>query len=97
MVRQRKISGLTFAHLKVTFAAQALCSLTQIEFESAIFSALDALHGHVGAAINFSVDAYTDCLAEISVREDELTKFWSALTLYGFHENKRCMFTVKKL
>ncbi|XP_065671084.1 ribonuclease P protein subunit p14 [Hydra vulgaris] len=77
-------------HLELEDATQ----LTQFEYECAILSALDSLHGQIGSAINFDIESYDQGFAKLTLNKSDMIKFWSALSLYGYYEGKRCAFRV---
>lgn len=72
-------------------------SMTSIEFEAVILTALEGLHGQIGASIDFSIDDYQDGVAVVSLENCNITKFWSALTLFGQYQSMICAFRTVKV
>ncbi|XP_050169143.1 ribonuclease P protein subunit p14 [Myiozetetes cayanensis] len=66
------------------------------QFKQLVVSALRELHGEVGAALPVDVLTYEEktLSAILRVISSGLVKLWSALTLLGFYENRRCAFRV---
>ncbi|NXX84504.1 RPP14 protein, partial [Urocolius indicus] len=66
------------------------------QFKQLVVSALRELHGEVGAALPVDVLTYEEktLSAIIRVISSGLIKLWSALTLLGFYQNRRCAFRV---
>ncbi|XP_027556604.1 ribonuclease P protein subunit p14 [Neopelma chrysocephalum] len=66
------------------------------QFKQLVVSALRELHGEVGAALPVDVLTYEEktLSAILRVISSGLVKLWSALTLLGFYQNRRCAFRV---
>ncbi|NXP15389.1 RPP14 protein, partial [Thinocorus orbignyianus] len=66
------------------------------QFKQLVVSALKELHGEVGAALPVDVLTYEEktLSAILRVISSGLVKLWSALTLLGFYQNRRCAFRV---
>ncbi|XP_040974668.1 PX domain-containing protein kinase-like protein isoform X4 [Aquila chrysaetos chrysaetos] len=66
------------------------------QFKQLVVSALRELHGEVGAALPVDVLTYEEktLSAILRVVSSGLVKLWSALTLLGFYQNRRCAFRV---
>ncbi|XP_068010320.1 ribonuclease P protein subunit p14 isoform X1 [Melanerpes formicivorus] len=69
---------------------------TAAQFKQLVVSALRELHGEVGAALPVDVLTYEEktVSAILRVISSGLVRLWSALTLLGFYQNKRCAFRV---
>ncbi|XP_041459296.1 ribonuclease P protein subunit p14-like [Lytechinus variegatus] len=67
-------------------------------FEVIVSLALKQLHGDVGVAILVDLVMYDpeNIQGILKVRQSDLVKLWSALTLYGCFEDQRCAFIVRK-
>uniref|UniRef100_A0A8C4UA99 Ribonuclease P/MRP subunit p14 n=1 Tax=Falco tinnunculus TaxID=100819 RepID=A0A8C4UA99_FALTI len=66
------------------------------QFKQLVVSALRELHGEVGAALPVDVLMYEEktLSAVLRVISSGLVKLWSALTLLGYYQNRRCAFRV---
>ncbi|TRZ21940.1 hypothetical protein HGM15179_005229 [Zosterops borbonicus] len=66
------------------------------QFKQLVVTALRELHGEVGAALPVDVLTYEEktLSAILRVISSGLVKLWSALTLLGFYQNRRCAFRV---
>uniref|UniRef100_A0A669P0A1 Ribonuclease P/MRP subunit p14 n=1 Tax=Phasianus colchicus TaxID=9054 RepID=A0A669P0A1_PHACC len=66
------------------------------QLKQLVVAALRELHGEVGAALPVDVLAYEEksLCAVLRVISGGLVKLWSALTLQGFYQNRRCAFRV---
>ncbi|NXJ10232.1 RPP14 protein, partial [Odontophorus gujanensis] len=66
------------------------------QLKQLVLAALRELHGEVGAALPVDVLAYEEksLCAILRVVSSGLVKLWSALTLQGFYQNRRCAFRV---
>ncbi|KAM8994739.1 ribonuclease P protein subunit p14 [Ara ararauna] len=66
------------------------------QFKLLVVSALRELHGEVGAALPVDVLTYEEktLTAILRVVSSGLVKLWTALTLLGFYQNRRCAFRV---
>uniref|UniRef100_A0A8B9QAM7 Ribonuclease P/MRP subunit p14 n=1 Tax=Apteryx owenii TaxID=8824 RepID=A0A8B9QAM7_APTOW len=66
------------------------------QFKQLVVTALRELHGEVGAALPVDVLTYEEktLSAILRVTSSGLVKLWSALTLLGFYQNRRCAFRV---
>ncbi|NWV22831.1 RPP14 protein, partial [Origma solitaria] len=66
------------------------------QFKQLVVTALRELHGEVGAALPVDVLIYEEknLSAILRVISSGLVKLWSALTLLGFYQNRRCAFRV---
>uniref|UniRef100_A0A8C2U2I5 Ribonuclease P/MRP subunit p14 n=1 Tax=Coturnix japonica TaxID=93934 RepID=A0A8C2U2I5_COTJA len=66
------------------------------QLKQLVVTALRELHGEVGAALPVDVLAYEEktLCAILRVISSGLVKLWSALTLQGFYQNRRCAFRV---
>ncbi|NXY44393.1 RPP14 protein, partial [Ceuthmochares aereus] len=66
------------------------------QFKQLVVSALRELHGEVGAALPVDVLTYEEktLCAILRVISSGFVKLWSALTLLGFYQNRRCAFRV---
>ncbi|NWZ10925.1 RPP14 protein, partial [Agelaius phoeniceus] len=66
------------------------------QFKQLVVTALRELHGEVGAALPVDVLTYEEktLSAILRVISSGLVKLWSALTLLGFYQNRRCAFHV---
>ncbi|NXS51564.1 RPP14 protein, partial [Brachypteracias leptosomus] len=66
------------------------------QFKQLVVAALRELHGEVGAALPVDVLTYEEktLSAILRVVSSGLVKLWSALTLLGFYQNRRCAFRV---
>ncbi|XP_063147552.1 ribonuclease P protein subunit p14 [Candoia aspera] len=75
---------------------EADVSLNPVEFKQLIISALKRLHGEVGAALPVDVLTYEEktLTAILRVSNAGLVKLWSALTLLGSFQNRKCAFRV---
>ncbi|NXR39598.1 RPP14 protein, partial [Zosterops hypoxanthus] len=69
------------------------------QFKQLVVTALRELHGEVGAALPVDVLTYEEktLSAILRVISSGLVKLWSALTLLGFYQNRRCAFRVLQL
>ncbi|NXO05591.1 RPP14 protein, partial [Rhinopomastus cyanomelas] len=67
-----------------------------VQFKQLVVSALRELHGEVGAALPVDVLTYEEktLSAILRVVSSGFVKLWSALTLLGFYQNRRCAFRV---
>ncbi|NWY00005.1 RPP14 protein, partial [Nothoprocta ornata] len=65
-------------------------------FKQLVVTALRELHGEVGAALPVDVLTYEEktMSAILRVISSGFVKLWSALTLLGFYQNRRCAFRV---
>ncbi|XP_050813567.1 ribonuclease P protein subunit p14 isoform X1 [Gopherus flavomarginatus] len=70
--------------------------LNAAHFKQLIISALKELHGEVGAALPVDVLTYEEktLSAILRVPSSGLVKLWSALTLLGSYQNRKCAFRV---
>ncbi|XP_073206991.1 ribonuclease P protein subunit p14 isoform X1 [Lepidochelys kempii] len=70
--------------------------LNAAHFKQLILSALKDLHGEVGAALPVDVLTYEEktLSAILRVSSSGLVKLWSALTLLGSYQNRKCAFRV---
>lgn len=70
--------------------------LNAAHFKQLIISALKELHGEVGAALPVDVLTYEEktLSAILRVSSSGLVKLWSALTLLGSYQNRKCAFRV---
>ncbi|XP_065263388.1 ribonuclease P protein subunit p14 [Emys orbicularis] len=70
--------------------------LNAAHFKQLILSALKELHGEVGAALPVDVLTYEEktLSAILRVPSSGLVKLWSALTLLGSYQNRKCAFRV---
>ncbi|CAM2116561.1 ribonuclease P protein subunit p14 [Caretta caretta] len=70
--------------------------LNAAHFKQLILSALKELHGEVGAALPVDVLTYEEktLSAILRVSSSGLVKLWSALTLLGSYQNRKCAFRV---
>ncbi|KAM6467865.1 ribonuclease P protein subunit p14 isoform 1-T1 [Liasis olivaceus] len=75
---------------------EADISLNPVEFKQLIISALKRLHGEVGAALPVDVLTYEEktLTAILRVSNAGLVKLWSAVTLLGSYQNRKCAFRV---
>ncbi|OXB78705.1 UNVERIFIED_CONTAM: hypothetical protein H355_002670 [Colinus virginianus] len=66
------------------------------QLKQLVLAALRELHGEVGAALPVDVLAYDEksLSAILRVVSSGLVKLWSALTLQGSYQNRRCAFRV---
>ncbi|NXU94087.1 RPP14 protein, partial [Xiphorhynchus elegans] len=66
------------------------------QFKQLVVTALRELHGEVGAALPVDVLTYEEktLSAILRVISSGLVKLWSALTLLGSYQNRRCAFRV---
>uniref|UniRef100_A0A8C3V5W4 Ribonuclease P/MRP subunit p14 n=1 Tax=Catharus ustulatus TaxID=91951 RepID=A0A8C3V5W4_CATUS len=66
------------------------------QFKQLVVTALKELHGEVGAALPVDVLTYEEktLSAILRVISSGFVKLWSALTLLGFYQNRRCAFRV---
>ncbi|NXV73113.1 RPP14 protein, partial [Atlantisia rogersi] len=66
------------------------------QFKQLVVSALRELHGEVGASLPVDVLTYEEktLSAILRVISSGLVKLWSALTLLGVYQNRRCAFRV---
>ncbi|NXR28668.1 RPP14 protein, partial [Cinclus mexicanus] len=66
------------------------------QFKQLVVTALRELHGEVGAALPVDVLTYEEktLSAILRVVSSGFVKLWSALTLLGFYQNRRCAFRV---
>nr|XP_028575439.1 ribonuclease P protein subunit p14 isoform X2 [Podarcis muralis] len=86
-----------YHYLKIHLEFQeADFSLNAVEFKQLIISALKRLHGEVGAALLVDVLTYEEetLSAVLRVPNVGLAKLWSALTLFGSYQNRKCAFRV---
>ncbi|XP_053144235.1 ribonuclease P protein subunit p14 isoform X2 [Hemicordylus capensis] len=89
-----------YHYLKIQLEFQeAGTSLNAVEFKQLIISALKRLHGEVGAALPVDVLTYEEKTwsAILRVPSRGLVKLWSALTLLGSCQNRKCAFRVIQL
>ncbi|XP_071480727.1 ribonuclease P protein subunit p14-like [Diadema antillarum] len=77
---------------------------TPPEIEDAVFKyiltlALRQLHGDIGAAMTLDLLRYQpdDLRAILRFHHSGLVKLWSALTMYGYYNDRRCVFIVHKV
>ncbi|KAG6936093.1 ribonuclease P/MRP subunit p14 [Chelydra serpentina] len=70
--------------------------LNAAHFKQLLISALKELHGEVGAALSVDVLTYEEktLSAILRVPSSGLVKLWSALTLLGSYQNRKCAFRV---
>ncbi|XP_006019702.1 ribonuclease P protein subunit p14 [Alligator sinensis] len=70
--------------------------LNAAHFKQLIVSALKELHGEVGAALPVDVLTYDEktLSAILRVSSSGFVKLWSALTLLGSYQNRKCAFRV---
>uniref|UniRef100_A0A8D0GIK1 Ribonuclease P/MRP subunit p14 n=1 Tax=Sphenodon punctatus TaxID=8508 RepID=A0A8D0GIK1_SPHPU len=70
--------------------------LNAAHFKQLVVSALKELHGEFGAALPVDVLTYeeTSLSAILRVSSSGLVKLWSALTLLGSYQNRKCAFKV---
>ncbi|XP_067397221.1 ribonuclease P protein subunit p14 [Emydura macquarii macquarii] len=70
--------------------------LNAAHFKQLIISALKELHGEVGAALPIDVLTYEEktLSAILRISSSGLVKLWSALTLLGSYQNRKCAFRV---
>ncbi|XP_074861734.1 ribonuclease P protein subunit p14 [Carettochelys insculpta] len=70
--------------------------LNAAHFKQLIFSALKELHGEVGATLPVDVLTYEEktMSAILRVPSSGFVKLWSALTLLGSYQNRKCAFRV---
>uniref|UniRef100_A0A8C8SSC5 Ribonuclease P/MRP subunit p14 n=1 Tax=Pelusios castaneus TaxID=367368 RepID=A0A8C8SSC5_9SAUR len=70
--------------------------LSAAHFKQLVVSALRELHGEVGAALSVDVLTYEEktLSAILRISSSGLVKLWSALTLLGSYQNKKCAFRV---
>ncbi|XP_065408990.1 ribonuclease P protein subunit p14 [Chrysemys picta bellii] len=70
--------------------------LNAAHFKQLVISALKELHGEVGAALPVDVLTYEEktLSAILRVPSSGLVKLWSALTLLGSYQNRKCAFRV---
>ncbi|KAM9134090.1 ribonuclease P protein subunit p14 [Pangshura tecta] len=70
--------------------------LNAAHFKQLVTSALKELHGEVGAALPIDVLTYEEktLSAILRVPSSGLVKLWSALTLLGSYQNRKCAFRV---
>ncbi|XP_065498713.1 ribonuclease P protein subunit p14 [Caloenas nicobarica] len=66
------------------------------QLKQLVVSALRELHGEVGAALSVDILTYDEktLSAILRVISSGLVKLWSALTLLGSYQNRRCAFRV---
>ncbi|NWZ31473.1 RPP14 protein, partial [Asarcornis scutulata] len=66
------------------------------QLKQLVVAALKELHGEVGAALPVDVLTYEEktLSAILRVVSSGFVKLWSALTLLGFYQNRRCAFRV---
>ncbi|XP_064931672.1 ribonuclease P protein subunit p14 [Columba livia] len=66
------------------------------QLKQLVVSALRELHGEVGAALPVDILTYDEktLSAILRVISSGLVKLWSALTLLGSYQNRRCAFRV---
>ncbi|XP_013035674.2 ribonuclease P protein subunit p14 [Anser cygnoides] len=66
------------------------------QLKQLVVAALRELHGEVGAALPVDVLTYEEktLSAILRVVSSGFVKLWSALTLLGFYQNRRCAFRV---
>ncbi|XP_051483811.1 ribonuclease P protein subunit p14 [Apus apus] len=66
------------------------------QFKQLVVAALRELHGEVGAALPVDVLTYEEktLSAILRVISSGLVKLWSALTLLGSYQNRKCAFRV---
>ncbi|XP_062979504.1 ribonuclease P protein subunit p14 [Elgaria multicarinata webbii] len=86
-----------YHYLKIHLEFQeADISLNAVEFKQLIISALKRLHGEVGAALPVDLLTYEEktLSAILRVPTIGLVKLWSALTLFGSYQNRKCSFRV---
>ncbi|XP_066912985.1 ribonuclease P protein subunit p14-like [Clytia hemisphaerica] len=73
-------------------------SLTMVEFQALITGSLESLHGQVGASMGVELSNYKNNSCDLVVKnQSDFVKLWSALTLCGSYEGRRCMFKTKEL
>ena len=68
--------------------------LTQLQFHSVLLSALERLHGQVGACSGLRLSEYTNCSCRVDVLQKDVKTVWSALSLFGYYEGERCAFRI---
>ncbi|XP_077458711.1 ribonuclease P protein subunit p14 [Stigmatopora argus] len=70
--------------------------LIAVDFKQFIIDGLRALHGEVGAALQFDVLKYDEdtLTAFLRVSKSDLVKLWSSLTLAGKYKRQTCAFRV---
>merc|ERR1712013_196196 len=68
--------------------------LTQLQFHSVMLSALERLHGQVGACSGLRLSEYTNCSCRVDVLQKDVKTVWSALSLFGYYEGERCAFRI---
>ncbi|XP_019360419.1 PREDICTED: ribonuclease P protein subunit p14 [Gavialis gangeticus] len=70
--------------------------LNAAHFKQLVVSALKELHGEVGAALPVDVLTYDEktLSAILRVSSSGFVKLWSALTLLGSYQNRKCAFRV---
>uniref|UniRef100_A0A8C5RZN0 Ribonuclease P/MRP subunit p14 n=1 Tax=Laticauda laticaudata TaxID=8630 RepID=A0A8C5RZN0_LATLA len=75
---------------------EAGISLNPVDFKQLIISALKRLHGEVGAALPVDVLTYEEetLTAILRVSNAGHVKLWSALSLLGSYQNRKCAFRV---
>lgn len=73
--------------------------LTAVELKQFIITGLKALHGEVGAALNFDLLKYDEdtLTALLRVSSSGLVKLWTSLTLLGSYQNQDCAFRVHQV
>uniref|UniRef100_A0A2D4IBC4 Uncharacterized protein n=1 Tax=Micrurus lemniscatus lemniscatus TaxID=129467 RepID=A0A2D4IBC4_MICLE len=71
-------------------------SLNPVDFKQLIISALKRLHGEVGAALPVDVLTYEEETLTAILRVSNVghVKLWSALSLLGSYQNRKCAFRV---
>ncbi|XP_001637708.2 ribonuclease P protein subunit p14 [Nematostella vectensis] len=90
-----------YFYLKVNleFDAGNEVSFDILTFKRLLLIALDSLHGQVGSSIPVDVLKFDPVPLEAVIRipESGLVKVWSALTLYGSHQEVKCAFRVTQV
>ncbi|XP_024060641.1 ribonuclease P protein subunit p14 [Terrapene carolina triunguis] len=88
-------SGHHYVKLRLEFQDGGM-RLNAAHFKQLILSALKELHGEVGAALPVDVLTYEEktLSAILRVPSSGLVKLWSALTLLGSYQNRKCAFRV---
>ncbi|XP_065060545.1 ribonuclease P protein subunit p14-like [Rhopilema esculentum] len=98
---KRKKSGnrIRTLFLKLELEEETNHDITEDIFTYIIQAAIKSLHGQVCAAVPLEIQEFDDQNLEATLLcpEESLVKVWSALTLHGSHDGKRCAFLVKRV
>ncbi|XP_058027861.1 ribonuclease P protein subunit p14 [Ahaetulla prasina] len=91
----KNVSEYHYLKIRLEFE-EAGISLNPVDFKQLIISALKRLHGEVGAALPVDVLTYEEktLTAILRVSNTGLVKLWSALSLLGSYQNRKCAFRV---